>query len=169
MTAAVCAPLLMMSLVQACTPSLPDVESRAWSHGKFSHFTDDERRQMAGRCEHRWRLPPYDDAHLPHFVDDAERGRYLAALEKERAQHLDALRALHPEATSLRALEDAGRVDPRTRTTWLDEDMEAGGRFELALAKVVGADRARVLVEGGGTKHTLTGCDPESGLYRSER
>jgi len=168
-TAAVCAPMMMLSFLQACTPSLPDVESRAWSRGKFSHFTDGEQRQMGRRCEHRWRLPPYDDTRLPPFADEAERRQYLAVLDGERVHHLAALRALHPEATSLRGLEDAARIDRQTRAAWLAEDEAAGPRFELALAKAVGPDRARMLVDGGGTRHTLTGCDPDQGLYRSER
>jgi hypothetical protein len=144
-------------------------------------------------------MPPYDAARLPSFASAAEQIAYADALAAERHRHVEVLHALHQQLTGdpgpddLRALDDALRIHPDvspgevhsglalaraghaseapegTYADYLRETLSAGDRLEARLATAVGADRARALIDGAGTRHTLTGCDEDGALYRSER
>jgi hypothetical protein len=52
---------------------------------------------------------------------------------------------------------------------FLQLQLGAGDRFEHALADVVGPERAHELRMAAGSRFTLTGCDADHALYRSER
>ena len=173
--------------------------SPTWAQGKFSRFTPEELRVLAERCELRWRMPPFGDDQLPAFRDADERAAYLEVIGAERVRLTDSLHRLHQDLTgeegshdvhvldeslrrhpdgdpiALRArlvsalargsLDDSGEVYAR----YLRELSGLSDRFESELGRRVGEERARMLVDSAGTRHSLTGCDTEGALYRSER
>jgi hypothetical protein len=178
--------------------TLPPVSSADWSKGKFDGFTRDELRELANRCELRWRLPPFGSSSLPAFANADEGALYADALSKTQAQYESALHALHKELigddgpSDLRSLRDALRAHPDAEPVgvhravaqaladgqsppdgnyarYLHEEMSAGDEFQRALTETLGAERARELREAAGPRHTMTGCDSDTALYRSER
>lgn len=182
----------------AASTTLPSPMSADWAKGKFDHFTHDELREMAERCELRWQLPPFSSTSLPTFANAEEGSLYADALAKERAQYEATLHALHKDLTGddgpadLRSLRDALRVHPDaepasvhravaqaladgqpppdgTYARYLHAEVTAGDDFEQRLTATFGADRAHELREAAGPHHTLTGCDSQSAIYRSER
>jgi hypothetical protein len=182
----------------ASSATLPSVMSPEWSKGKFDGFTHDELREMAARCELRWRLPPFASTTLPTFDSADEGALYAEALAKTRAQYESALHALHRELigddgpTDLRSLRDALRVHPDADPAsvhravaqaladgqappdgnyarYLQEEMAAGDDFQRALEGTLGPERAQALRDAAGPRFTLTGCDRDTAVYRSER
>jgi hypothetical protein len=166
---------------------------------KFAHFSSDELHELAERCELRWRLPPFSGGQDLPFADDEERAIYGDVLASEETRYQNALHALHHELTgddgptALSALRDSLRMnldaDPRdvhralsaqraggtegappsVYARYLVGEIASGDKLETALAAQLGPERARALREAAGPRHTLTGCDDEHAMYRSER
>jgi hypothetical protein len=180
-------------------PTLPPPTSDDWTHGKFADFTRDELADMTARCELRWQLPPFGtdgsgEGDAYDRVLAAERDRYAAAV---RALYVELTGDADGAARmSLRALADAIRADsdddaiatiathrrlaerragdevPASGSVYeryLALQLDAGDAFERALAAEVGRARAHELRLAAGPKFTLTGCDPEHTLFRSQR
>lgn len=175
-------------------PTLPSIASEKWAEGKFADFTEEELADMAGRCELRWQMPPFFRAAQPSFGAGYER-----ALAAARQRYVTALRQLYVEATgdadgaahlSARLLADALRqrddsaaaaqlanartgdpvtLDGSPYERLLQLQLGAGDDFEHALDEEVGPERAHALRLGAGPKFTLTGCDPQHALFRSQR
>jgi hypothetical protein len=181
------------------TATLPAVLSNDWAKGKFANFSPGELHELAERCELRWRLPPFSGGQDLAFADDEERAIYGDVLAGEEARYTDALHALHHELTgddgptALSALRDSLRMNPDADTSdvhralsaqragdvapapssvyarYLAGELASGDKLEAALTARLGPDRARALREAAGPRHTLTGCDDEHAMYRSER
>lgn len=141
---------------------LPGVMSDEWTTGKFAEFSRAEAEGMIGRCELRWQMPRVADE-----------------------KYVEAVRALYVELTgedgkTLREMADALRVgsddDPIAVHRRLAEKRagrsgQAGGSIyerylQLQLDESERAQRDGVEL---GAKHTVTGCDAESALFRSTR